>query len=152
MNTTFPFAEDMNKLMASFKLPGFEYEALLEAQKRNVAAFQEAGTIASKSFQSIAQRQVEMVQRGFETALAGADRLAKADSPEAGAKCQIALAQEVFETNVAHLRELGEMAQKAGGQVFEVMNKRFVEGLDEIAATTAKGNGTVRPGAKPKAK
>lgn len=153
MNSAFPFADlDVGKFMANFKVPGVEYEALVEAQKRNVATFQEAGTIASKSFQAIAQRQVEMVQRGFEAAFAGANDVIKAKTPEASLKCQAALAQRAFETNVANLREIGELAQKAGGQVFEVVNKRFLEGLDEIMATAAKAEASAPKMAKPKVK
>ena len=79
MNSTFPFAEmDVTKFMANFKVPGFEYEALVEAQRKNVAAWQEVGERASKSFQTIAQRQVEMAQKGFEDVIAGAQDVATA--------------------------------------------------------------------------
>lgn len=152
MNTAYPFAEmDMTKLMANFKLPEFEYGSLVEAQKRNVATFQEAGALASKTFQAIAQRQFEMMQKGFEAALAGANQVVKADSPEASAQCHIALAQKAYETQVANLREIGEMAQQAGGEVFEIVNKRFLEGLDEFAQTTAKVAQSAPRAAKPKA-
>jgi phasin family protein len=153
MNATFPFAElDVTKLMANFKLPGFEYDALVEAQKRNVASLQEAGTIMTKVWQEIAQRQVEMAQKGFETVVAGAGELAKAPSPEAGAKCHVAFCQQALETHIANLQELGEMARKAGGEALEVVNKRFVEGLDEVISTTAAaGNGAVKAAPKPKA-
>ena len=154
MNATFPFAElDGTELMANFKVPGFEVDSLVEAQKRNVASFQEAGTIMTKGFQEIAQRQVEMAQKGFEAAIAGAGEFAKAETPEAGAKCQVAFAKQAIETQLANLRELGELAQKTGGEAFEVVNKRFIEGLDEVAATAAQAtNGAaVKPAAKPKA-
>lgn len=157
MNPAFPFAElDVRKYMANFQVPGFEYEALVEAQKRNIATFQEAGTIASRNFQAIAQRQVEMVQRGLEAAFSGANDVAKAKSPEDSLKCQAALAQRAFEAQVANLREIGQMAQKAGGEVFEVVNKRFLEGLDEIVATAAKAESDFEAATpkvtKPKAK
>ena len=149
MNAGFPFADlDVNKFMTAFKLPGFEYEALIEAQKRNIAALQEAGTVAGKSFQAIAQRQVEMAQKGFETALAGVDRVVKADSPEAGAKCQIAFCQQAVEAQVENFREIGEMTRQAGNEVFAVMNKRLAESVDEIAGFAP----AAKTQAKPKAK
>lgn len=151
MNTAFPFADlDVSKYLASFKVPDFEYEALVEAQKRNVATFQEAGMLAGKNLQAIAQRQAEMVQKGLEAALAGTNDVIKAKTPEASIKCQAALAQRAYEAHLANLREIGEMAQKAGGEVFEVMNKRFLEGLDEIIATAAKADGP--KAGKPKVK
>lgn len=153
MNATFPFAElDVSKLMANFKFPGLEYDTLIEAQKRNVASMQEAGSIVSKGLQEIAQRQVEMAQKGFEAAIAGAGEFAKAPNPEAGAKCHIAFCQKALETHMANLQELGEIARKTGGEVFEVVNKRFVEGLDEaITGAAAATNGAAKAAPKPKA-
>jgi len=153
MNATYPFADlDVSKFMANFKVPGFEYDALVEAQKRNVASMQEAGTILTKGFQEFAQRQVEMAQKGFEAAIAGADEFVKAPNPEAGAKCQIAFAQKALETQLANLQELSELARKTGGEAFEVVNKRFVEGLDEVISTTAAAaNGAAKATPKPKA-
>jgi len=153
MNSAFPFADlDVSKFMSSFKVPGFEYEALVEAQKRNIATFQEAGTIAGKTFQAIAQRQVEMAQKGLEVALAGANDVAKAKTPEDSLKCQAALAQRAFEVQVANLREIGEIAQKAGGEVFQVVNRRFLEGLDELWANAAEFEAAAPKAAKPKMK
>ncbi|MDP6706955.1 MAG: phasin family protein [Alphaproteobacteria bacterium] len=131
MNTTFPYADfDVSKFMDAFKVPGFDYEALVETQRRNVAAMQEAGAVAGKGFQAIAQRQVEMLQQGFEDAASAAAEVATAATPEDGAKRQIALTQRAVETQTANLREIGEMAQTTGGEVMELVNKRFLEELD----------------------
>jgi phasin family protein len=152
MNSTFPFAEmDVTKFMANFKVPGFEYEALVEAQRKNVAAWQEVGERASKSFQTIAQRQVEMAQKGFEDAIAGAQDVATAATPEDGAKRQVAFAQQALEAQIANAREIGELAQKVGGEVYELVNKRVVEGLDEWQAVSEAANGSA-PKAAPKSK
>ncbi len=130
MNPTFPYADfDVSKFMDAFKVPGFDYETAIEAQRRNVAAMQEAGTIAGKGFQAIAQRQVEMLQRGFEEAANGAREVAEAATPEEGPNRQLAFTRQTIETQTANLREIGEMAQTAGGEVFELVNKRFVEEL-----------------------
>ena len=154
MNSTFPFAEmDVTKFMANFKVPGFEYEALVEAQRKNVAAWQEVGERASKSFQTMAQRQVEMAQKGFEDAIASTQDVVTATTPEDGAKRQVALAQQAFEAQVANVREIGELAQKAGGEVYELVNKRVVEGLDEWQAVSEAANGSApKTAAKSKAK
>jgi phasin family protein len=150
MDTQFPFANlDVTKLMANFKVPNFEYDALVEAQKRNVAMLQEAGTIVTKGFQEIAERQVEMAQKGFEAVIEGARELVKATTPEAGAKCQVAFCRTAFEVQIANMRELSQMAQKTGGEAFEVVNKRFVEGLDEVI--TAGGAAVAKAAPKPKA-
>lgn len=150
MDTQFPFANlDVTKMMANFKVPNFEYDTLVEAQKRNVATLQEAGTIVTKGFQEIAERQVEMAQKSFEAVIEGARELVKATTPEAGAKCQVAICRTAFESQIANLRELSQMAQKTGGEAFEVVNKRFVEGLDEVI--TAGSVAAAKAAPKPKA-
>ena len=145
MYTSFPFAEiDINKFMAGFKVPGFEYEALLEAQSRNLAALQETGTAVGANVSEIAQRQVEMFQKGVEDALSGAREVAQAATPEDGAKRQLSLAQQAVALQVENLKELGGLYQKAGSEVFGLFNSRLAEGLDAWRQAT-----TEAPQAKP---
>ena len=55
---------DVQKAFADFKVPGVDMEALLTAQKKNIAALTEANQHAVAGVQALAQRQVA-IRAGF---------------------------------------------------------------------------------------
>ena len=127
MNTAFPFAEtDVRAFFTKFPLPGVDYDALLSAQQKQVAAWQEIGGIAGGGFQALAARQVAMFQKGVDAALANAHAFAKVETPETGLQQQTDYVRASVETQLQNLGELGTIAQQTGAEVAEAVNKSFL--------------------------
>ena len=150
-----PFGEfDLSKMMAGFKMPQMpqvDVESVLAAQRKNIEAVQRANQVAAENFQAIARRQVEMMQSAMEEAATSVRDLMSAGSPEEGAKRQSQLMQRSMEAAVSNMRELAEMTARSSQELFDCVNQRFSESLEEmqsVGEAVVSGNGAKRPSAK----
>jgi len=151
-----PFAEyDFTKVWGDFKVPAFDVEALMAAQQRNFDAMSVAGKLAVEGFQLVAQRQAEFVRDAVEQTTEAAQEYAKLAKPEDKLAQQAKYAKTAFQTGLDNMRELGGLMSKTATDAADVMNKRFVEGLDEfetIVATETNGAAPAKATAKPATK
>ena len=159
MKNSFPFGEfDVSKMMAGFRMPQMpqmpqmDVESVLSAQRRNLEAMQRANQVAAENFQAIARRQVEMMQSAMEEAASSVRDLMSAGSPEEGAKRQSELVQRSMEAAVSNMRELAEMTARSSQELFECVNQRFSEGLEEMRSMAPNGKGVTNGARKPAAK
>lgn len=139
--TDFPFPNfpnlDVTKLMAEFKLPGLDMDALLKAQQKNIEALTEANRKAAEGFQAVAKRQTEILTEAMEEFSDTVRDMMAGGSPEANAAKQAEVAKLAFEKALANMRELAEMSAKANSAAFEAINRRVMESLEEIKAALA---------------
>lgn len=130
------------KFSEPFKMPGFDGQALIEAQRKNFEAINAANRIALEGVQAMARRQVEIVQETVEVTNKAMQQMSGSGKPEEALVRQTEMLKDAFAHGVSNARELAEMSSKSNGEAFETLNKRFAEGLDEIQtalkATTAK--------------
>lgn len=130
------FAE-YGKLFGNGKLPGFDVDALIAAQRKNVEALTAANQVAFEGVQTIAKRQIEIARKAIEELSQVTKEFTAAGTPEDKLARQAALAKDSFETAVANLRELTGIAQKANSQAVDLLSKRVVENLDEVKSAFA---------------
>ncbi len=129
---------DFTKILQDAKIPGFDLSAVMASQKRNFDALTEANRRAAAGFQSIAKRQAEIFQDSIkELTSASKDALSGA-SPEANAAQQAEVAKKVLDRALANAREIAEMAAKSSVETFDVINKRAMEGMDELKQFVSK--------------
>ncbi len=126
-----PFGIDYEKMMRDFKMPGINFEAVIESQQRNLEALSAANQQAAAGAQAVAQRQAEIFQSLMNEVGSAAQGLASA-SPEERASKQTELARSAFEQAVANMRELSEMVAKSQTEALETINKRVSESLKEV--------------------
>ena len=132
------FAEDFTKAAGSFKLPGFDMDGLVAAQKKNLDALTVANKKAVEGVQALAKRQGEILQASLDAATKGADEIAKSGTPQDAAAKQTDLYKAAVETALSNMRELADMMAKANGEVADTINARFTESLDELKAQIVK--------------
>ena len=130
------FAE-YGKLFGNGKLPGFDVDALITAQRKNVEALTAANQVAFEGVQTIAKRQIEIARKAIEELSQVAKEFTVAGTPEDKLARQTALAKDAFEAAVANLRELSGIAQKANSEAVDLLSKRVVENLDEVKSAFA---------------
>jgi phasin family protein len=116
---------DFTKLMSQFRLPGVDFAALVERERKNIEALAEANKIAFEGWQSLVRRQSEILQETMRKAVANAGQ-------EDAIKRRADLAKEGFENALANMRELAEMAAKSQKEAFEVIRKRIEENVEGI--------------------
>jgi phasin family protein len=115
---------DFTKLMRQFRLPGVDFAALVDRERKNIEALADANRIAFEGWQHLVRRQAEILQETMKKVVADAgqvDAVKRAD-----------LAKEGFEKAVANMRELAEMAAKSQKEAFEVVRKRIEENVEGI--------------------
>lgn len=133
MATANPYAAfDFTKMMADFKVPAFDVEKIVAAQKKNIETLTSANKLAAEAAQGMFERQASIVRENVEELTAAMQELLASGEPKDKVARQAELTREGIERAVANLKELNEAVAKTNGAVFEILNKRFVEGLDEV--------------------
>src|SRR6476660_760988 len=116
---------DFTKLMSQFRLPGVDFAALVDRERKNIEALAKANSIAFEGWQRLVRRQAEMLQETMKEVVASAGQ-------QDAIKRRTDLAKEGFEKALANMRELAEMATKSQKEAFDVVRKRIEENVEGI--------------------
>ena len=130
---------NVGKLLERFKLPGVDFAALADAQRKNVQALQAANEKAYTGAVALVQRQSEI----FEETMTQWQKAAKelsAKSPSESLAIQADLARKAIEQALGHMRELAEMAAKSQSEAFEIIGKRVRAGIEEVRGQLKKSH------------
>ena len=130
---------DMSKMLGDVKIPGFDMEAAVAAQRKNIEALTAANQAAVQGMQAVAQRQAEILSQAMSEVSAVAQQLSSAGSnPQELTAKQAELARKGFEQALANARELAEMVSKSNTEAFAIINKRVTESLQELKSLVVK--------------
>jgi phasin family protein len=130
---TNPFLEnDFTKIFSEFKVPGFDMQALVATQRRNIEAVSQANQLAVEGVQAVMRRQGEILRQMVEESTNALKDMMAAGAPEAKIAQQTELVKSVFEKALANLRELTEMVAKSNTEAADVLTKRIGESLTEL--------------------
>ena len=91
--------------MSQFRLPGVDFAALVDRERKNIEALAKANRIAFEGWQNLVRRQAEIFQETMKKVVV--------DAGQEAAKKRADLAKEGFEKALADMRELAEMATKS---------------------------------------
>jgi phasin family protein len=132
MATANPFAGfDFTKFMGDFSVPAFDVEKMIALQTKNAETFASANKLAAEGVQAIFQRQTAIAREGAEEMTAAFQEMLAAGEPKDKMARQTDMTREGIERGVANFQEITAAATKTNQQVFDILNKRFVESLDE---------------------
>jgi phasin family protein len=116
---------DFTKLMSQFRLPGVDFAALVDRERKNIEALAKANRIAFEGWQRLVRRQAEMLQETMKKVVADANQ-------EDAKKKRADLAKEGFEKALANMRELAEITTQSQKEAFDVVRKRIEENVEDI--------------------
>jgi len=128
----------MQKMMGDMKLPAFDWEAIMAANRRNMEAFAQANQLAAEGAQAIIRRQGEILKASMEDANRTMKTMLADGSPEDRIARQTDAIKTAFEQAISNYREMVEMASKSNAEAMTVMSKRVSESLDELKGVLAK--------------
>ncbi|HHW79077.1 MAG TPA: phasin family protein [Xanthomonadaceae bacterium] len=123
---------DMSKMLGDVKIPGFDMQAVMDAQRKNIEALTAANQAAVQGMQAVAQRQAEILSQSMNEVSSIAQQLAGAGNPQEMTAKQAELVRKAFEQALANMRELAEMVSKSNTEAFAIINKRVTESLQEL--------------------
>jgi len=124
---------DMTKMMEGMKMPGFDAQAMMEAQKKNVEALMAANKAAAAGYQDFFKKQMAIFEETMSTAQSQMGSMDASMSPDAAAK-QAELMKVAMEKALANMTELAEAAKKANEEAFAIVQARVKESLAELQA------------------
>jgi len=129
---------DVTKMLGDVKIPGFDVQAIMDAQRKNIEALTAANQTAVQGMQAVAQRQAEILSQAMNEVSSIAQQLASsASNPQEMTAKQAEVVRKAFEQALANARELAEMVSKSNTEAFAIINKRVTESLQELKALVA---------------
>lgn len=123
---------DFSKAFAGFTLPGFDVEAVLASQRKNIEALTQANQLAVEGVQAVARRQAEIAREAIDEASTVLREIVQPTAPEERIAKQAELLKQTFERSLANTRELALLLAKANTEAFDVVAKRIAQGFEEV--------------------
>jgi len=137
--TAYPFFEmDISKVLAEFKLPCVDVDAILASQRKNIEAVTAANQLAIEGFQAVVRRQASILRQTLEETGTILTEALSAGSPEDKAAKQAELVKAAFEKALSNMKELAELVAKSNTEAANVISNRVSESLEELKSALAK--------------
>jgi phasin family protein len=115
----------------------FDMNQPLNVIRRNAEAVTEACQVVAEGAQESFRAGTESLRSNVETVLKNSKSVFSSNSPEAGLAKSADLARSIYESTLANVREMTEMATKCSFEAFEVLSARASESVSELSETTA---------------
>lgn len=123
---------DLSKMMGEFKMPQFNFEALMNAQRKNIEAMTAVNQAAFEGIQALARRQAELIRQGLEETSQTMNAVLSSSSPEEKVIRQAEASKAAADKCMANAREIADTLAKCNTQVMETVSTRMSEGLEEL--------------------
>ena len=130
---------EFTKLFADMKSPAMpDVDTLMSAHRRNLETLSAANRVALEGAQAVARRNMEIMQQTMAELTDGMRHLASGEPPQARAAKQADMLKSAYERAVSNMQEIGDLIQKSNGEAIDLLNKRFVEAMDEVKSLSVK--------------
>ncbi|HET6234328.1 MAG TPA: phasin family protein [Acetobacteraceae bacterium] len=130
---------DFTKILAQMKLPALpDIDAFVAANRKNMETLSGANRIALEGAQAVARRHMEIMQQSMAEMTEAMRAWSSLDAPQAKAAKQAELLKTAYEHAVANMKEVSDLIQHSNGEALALINKRFVEAMDEVKALAQK--------------
>ena len=125
---------DYQKFLTAVKLPAAgSNEKSVASSKKTLEAYAGASKAIYEGFNTFAKKQVEILNSAIANAKDATAELSTGNPKDAAAK-SIELTKQSIEDAQANVSNLVEIYEKTATETFEILNKRFLEGLSELKA------------------
>jgi phasin family protein len=135
---SFPFASaNHDKSLGYFGFLSLSLKAVFEAYQKNMAALAKANQVTLDAFGTLVERHSALWNATAEECSRGVNDVLAAASLEEKARRQADTARHAYDTTVARLGDLYEVATKAQVATADILNTRLAEALEECQALFA---------------
>jgi phasin family protein len=132
---------DFTKHFSNMKMPGFDAEAMMAAQQKNMGALVEANKAAAAGYQDLFKKQMAIFEETMSEAQSAMKSFDATKLDPDSAKAQGELAKAAFEKALANMQALAESAQKANSDAYEIVSARIKESIAELRDMATKTRG-----------
>ena len=131
---------EFQRMFAELKVPAIpDMEGLMAAHRRNLETLSAANRVALEGAQAVARRNMEIMQQTMSELTEGMRQFSPTEPPQVRAVRQADMLKGAYERAVANMQEIGDLIQRSNGEALDLLNKRFVEAVDEVKGLVAKG-------------
>ena len=129
---------DYQKFLSAVKLPtAGSNENAVVGSKKTLEAYAGASKAIYEGFNGFAKKQVEILNSAIANAKEATSDLSSG-KPQDNAAKSIELTKKAIEEAQANVSDLVKIYEKTANETFEILNARFLEGLDELQGVVAK--------------
>jgi phasin family protein len=121
-----------------FSLPGFDFGAIFDMQRKNIEAFTAASQTFTQGLQTVAKRQSEITRQQVEQFQSLLTTASPTGKVEDNLVKQTDLVKSAYEKNVSSARELQDILTKVTNEASDILSRRVVASLDEIKSVAQK--------------
>jgi phasin family protein len=121
-----------------FSLPGFDFGAIFDMQRKNIEAFTAASQTFTQGLQTVAKRQSEIACQQVEQFQSLLTTTSPTGKVEDNLVKQTDLVKAAYEKNVSSARELQDILTKVTNEASDILSRRVVASLDEIKSVAQK--------------
>ncbi len=126
---------EFSRMASQLPVPAMpDMEALMQAHRRNMEVLSAANRVALEGAQMVARRHMEIMQQSMGELTETMRALATPEPPQQKAAKQAELLRGSYERAVGNMRELSDLIQRSNGEAVGLLNKRFMEAMDEAKA------------------
>jgi len=122
----------MTKMMPDFKLPTFDFTAVLASQRKNFEALTAANQLALEGIQAVFRRQSELVRESLEESSKLVSDFLAVGTPEEKVVKNVDLVKGAFEKTLSNVKEVTTLISKSQSEASEVITGRVKEGIEEV--------------------
>ena len=121
-----------------FSLPGFDFGAIFDMQRKNIEAFTAASQTFTQGLQTVAKHQSEIARQQVEQFQSLLTTAAPTAKVEDNLVKQADLVKAAYEKNVSNARELQDILTKVTTEASDILSRRVLASLDEIKSVAQK--------------
>lgn len=123
-----PSMDELAEMMAQFKMPGVDVNALVEWQRKDLEALAEANREAYEGYKALIERRNEILQ---EALLGWQGNMQTMMDPEALSR-QSDVAREGMQKAIDNFRELAEMEAETRRRAWKAVQDRLQANMDHL--------------------
>lgn len=129
------FLREFSRMAQQLPVPAMpDMEALMQVHRRNMEVLSAANRVALEGAQAVARRHMEIMQQSMGELTETMRALAAPEPPQQKAAKQAELMKGSYERAVGNMRELSDLIQRSNGEAVSLLNRRFMEAMDEAKA------------------
>lgn len=132
------FDLDLKKALGDMNLPNVDVEGLMEIHRKNMEAVAQVNRTAAEGIQELVRSQADLVKETMSEIAASVKDMASAGTAEDRATRQADVLKTAMERAFTNIRSVGELAMKTNTDVFNTVNGRITESMEELKALAGK--------------
>ena len=121
---------EFTKLFEQFKVPGIDFNAVLESRRKDIDALAAANRTALEGAQSLGQKQIDVLKTTIDEVQAMLKQSKDMTAPAAARDLVNQAVQRAF----TNMRELADVAYKSQSEAVAVVSRRVQENIEELKA------------------